>query len=40
MERPSLRQLECVVALADHLSFRRAAEACGITQPALSLALL
>jgi LysR family hydrogen peroxide-inducible transcriptional activator len=36
MERPSLRQLECVVAVADHLNFRRAAEACFITQPALS----
>jgi len=39
MERPSLRQLECVVALAEHLSFRRAAEACSISQPALSLQL-
>jgi LysR family hydrogen peroxide-inducible transcriptional activator len=39
MERPSLRQLECVVAVADHLNFRRAAETLGITQPALSLAL-
>ncbi|MEQ1890914.1 MAG: LysR substrate-binding domain-containing protein [Planctomycetota bacterium] len=37
MERPSLRQLECVVAVADRLSFRRAAEAIAITQPALSL---
>jgi LysR family hydrogen peroxide-inducible transcriptional activator len=37
MERPSLRQLECVVAVAEHLSFRRAAEACSISQPALSL---
>ena len=37
MERPSLRQLECVVAVAEHLSFRRAAEACFISQPALSL---
>ena len=37
MERPSLRQLECLVAVAEHLSFRRAAEACFITQPALSL---
>lgn len=39
MERPSVRQLECVVAVADHLNFRRAAESLGITQPALSLAL-
>jgi LysR family hydrogen peroxide-inducible transcriptional activator len=37
MERPSLRQLECLVAVAEQLSFRRAAEACFITQPALSL---
>jgi LysR family hydrogen peroxide-inducible transcriptional activator len=37
MERPSLRQLECVVAVAEQLSFRRAAEACFISQPALSL---
>jgi LysR family hydrogen peroxide-inducible transcriptional activator len=36
MQRPSLRQLEVVLALAEHLSFRKAAEACGITQPALS----
>jgi LysR family hydrogen peroxide-inducible transcriptional activator len=36
MERPSLRQLEVVVALAEQLNFRRAAEACMITQPALS----
>src|SRR5262245_38216974 len=39
MERPSLRQLECVLALAEHLSFRRAAAACSISQPALSLQL-
>ena len=37
MERPSLRQLECAVAVAEKLSFRRAAEACFISQPALSL---
>jgi LysR family transcriptional regulator, hydrogen peroxide-inducible genes activator len=37
MERPSLRQLECVVAVAEHLSFRRGAEALSISQPALSL---
>lgn len=37
MERPSLRQLECALAVARHLSFRRAAEACFISQPALSL---
>jgi len=36
MERPSLRQLEYLVALAETLSFRRAAEACFVTQPALS----
>jgi len=37
MDRPSLRQLECAVAVADRLSFRRAAEDCSISQPALSL---
>jgi LysR family hydrogen peroxide-inducible transcriptional activator len=37
MERPSLRQLECAVAVADHLNFSRAAEAVAISQPALSL---
>ena len=36
MERPSVRQLECVVAVADHGSFRKAAAALGISQPALS----
>nr|HEX4313076.1 hydrogen peroxide-inducible genes activator [Kofleriaceae bacterium] len=36
MERPSVRQLESVVAVADHGSFRRAAAAMGISQPALS----
>ena len=35
-ERPTLRQLEYLVALAEHLHFRRAAEACHVTQPALS----
>lgn len=34
--RPTLRQLEYLVALAEHLHFRRAAEACHVTQPALS----
>jgi LysR family transcriptional regulator, hydrogen peroxide-inducible genes activator len=37
MERPSLRQLECALAVAEQLSFRRAAEAVFISQPALSL---
>lgn len=32
----SLRQLEYVVAVADHRSFRRAATACAVSQPALS----
>jgi LysR family hydrogen peroxide-inducible transcriptional activator len=32
----TLRQLEYVVAVADHRSFRRAAEACGVSQPGLS----
>src|SRR5512134_1691619 len=34
--RPSVRQLEYAVALADALHFGRAARACAITQPALS----
>jgi LysR family hydrogen peroxide-inducible transcriptional activator len=34
--RPSVRQLECAVAVADALHFGRAARACAITQPALS----
>lgn len=36
MARPTVRQLEYVVAVADLLSFRGAAEACGVSQPALS----
>ena len=36
MERPSIRQLECLVAVADELSFRKAAAGLGISQPALS----
>ena len=35
-ERPSTRQLEYLVALADRLHFGRAAEACFVTQPTLS----
>ena len=35
-ERPSLRQLEYAVALADTLSFRAAADRCFVSQPALS----
>lgn len=35
-ERPTVRHLECVVAVAEHASFRRAAHALGISQPALS----
>lgn len=34
--RPTVRQLEYVVAVADHLSFSRAADVCGVSQPALS----
>lgn len=33
---PTLRQLSYLVAVADTLSFRRAAEACHVTQPTLS----
>jgi LysR family transcriptional regulator, hydrogen peroxide-inducible genes activator len=36
MDRPSIRQLESLVAVADHRSFRRAATSLGISQPALS----
>ncbi|MEO7092989.1 MAG: LysR substrate-binding domain-containing protein [Polyangiales bacterium] len=36
MERPSIRQLECLVAVAEHGTFRRAATTLGISQPALS----
>jgi LysR family hydrogen peroxide-inducible transcriptional activator len=34
--RPTLRQLEYVVAVAEHASFHRAAEACHVSQPGLS----
>ena len=37
--RPTLRQLEYLVSVADHQHFGRAAEACGVTQPGLSLQL-
>ena len=36
MERPTLRQLEYFAALADRLNFRKAAESCFVSQPALS----
>src|SRR5215475_1450827 len=36
MERPSIRQLESLVAVADSRSFRKAATTLGISQPALS----
>jgi LysR family hydrogen peroxide-inducible transcriptional activator len=36
MQRPTIRQLESLVAVSDHRSFRRAAAALGISQPALS----
>lgn len=35
-DRPTVRQLEYVVAVAEHGNFSRAAEACGVSQPALS----
>lgn len=34
--RPSVRQLECLIAAAKHLNFRAAARDCHISQPALS----
>ena len=34
--RPTVRQLECAVAIADHGSFRAAADAIGLSQPAVS----
>jgi LysR family hydrogen peroxide-inducible transcriptional activator len=37
MERPSIRQLESLVAVAEHGNFRRAAQSLGISQPALSV---
>ncbi len=36
MDRPSIRQPDALVAVADHRSFRRAAATLGISQPALS----
>lgn len=33
---PSLQQLRYLIAVADHLHFRRAAELCNVTQPTLS----
>ncbi len=34
--RPTLRQFEYLVALGEHLSFRKAADSCQVTQPGLS----
>ncbi len=39
MHLPKLRQLEFLVAIADHKSFSRAAEACHVSQPTLSSAI-
>lgn len=39
MHLPTLRQLQFLIALADHGSFSRAAEACRVTQPTLSAAI-
>jgi LysR family hydrogen peroxide-inducible transcriptional activator len=36
MEQPTIRQLEYLVAVADHRHFGRAAEQCAVSQPALS----
>ncbi|MEL6792526.1 MAG: LysR family transcriptional regulator, partial [Pseudomonadota bacterium] len=36
---PTLQQIRYLVALADQLHFRRAAEECGVTQPTLSAQL-
>jgi LysR family transcriptional regulator, hydrogen peroxide-inducible genes activator len=36
IDRPSIRQLESLVAVAEHRSFRKAAVTLGISQPALS----
>jgi len=39
MIRPTLRQLEYAVAVADHRSFHEAAAACAVSQPGLSVQL-
>lgn len=36
MDAPTLRQLQYFLAVADHLSFHKAAESCHVTQPTLS----
>lgn len=40
VERPTLRQLEYFVALAERLSFRKAAESCFVSQPSLSAQII
>ncbi|WP_082407953.1 helix-turn-helix domain-containing protein [Verrucomicrobium spinosum] len=36
LERPEMRELECFVAVAEHLNFSRAARSLGLSQPPLT----